>query len=371
MALSGADHLSAPPAGSAAPAAPRPLAGPGPDQAPPSRPGKRERLARALERSGAGGVLRRGPLWRGVIVLAYHRIGDGSAAAVDRELWSATAEQLDRQLRLVKRHFEIVGPDQLIDGTSRAPGRRVMITFDDGYHDLYDLAFAVLTANGVAATMFLCPGFIDGLVSAWWDEIAWMIRKSERVDLPAGPWSPTPLAQFGDGAAATIERVNQAYRAQPGSRCERFLAQLGEATGSGRRPTADRRADWITWDQAREMQAAGHEIGAHTLSHPLLARCLPERQRTEISGSIERIEQQLGRRPRCFCYPVGLRDTFSTATQQCLREEGIELAFTDYGGYVAGRRLRPYDVRRTNIGHGLSDAGFAAMLTVPQVFARG
>lgn len=366
MAPSGTERLSPP-------MAPRPLSATPPEQAPPRldrRPGKRERLARALERSGVGRVLRRGSLWRGVIVLAYHRIGDGSGASVDRELWSATAEQLDRQMRLVKRNFEIVGADQLTDGTSRGPGRRVMITFDDGYRDLHDLAFPVLAANDVAATLFLCTGFVDGLGGAWWDEIAWMIRGSERVRLGAGPWSPTPLTLWDDGAPATIERVNQAYRTQPGHCCERFLDRLGEATGSGRRPPAESAADWITWDQAREMQAAGHEIGAHTVSHPLLARCSPEGQRAEITGSIERIEEQLGRRPRCFCYPVGLRDTFSAGTQQCLREAGIELAFTDYGGYLPRGRLRPYDVRRTNIGHGLSDARFAAMLTVPQVFTR-
>jgi peptidoglycan/xylan/chitin deacetylase (PgdA/CDA1 family) len=366
MARSGADQFSAP-------VAPRPLPATRQDQAPPrraARPGKRERLARALERSGAGGVLRRGSLWQGVIVLAYHRIGDGSGARVDRELWSATAEQLDRQLRLVKRSFEVVGPEELTDGSSRAPGRRVMITFDDGYRDLHELAFPVLAANDVAATLFLCTGFIDGLGGAWWDEIAWMIRGSERARLGGGPWSPTPLTLRGDGAAATIERVNQAYRTQPAHGCEHFLAQLGEATGSGRRPLAESAADWITWGQAHEMQAAGHEIGAHTVSHPLLARCSPEGQRTEITGSIERIEEQLGRRPRCFCYPVGLRDTFSAGTQQCLREAGIELAFTDYGGYLPRGRLQPYDVRRTNVGHGLSDARFAAMLTVPQVFTR-
>jgi len=305
-----------------------------------------------------------------VVVLAYHRIGDGSGATVDQALWSATAEQLDRQLRLVSRSFEIVGPDQLIHGASRAPGRRVMITFDDGYRDLHDLAFPVLAANGVAATLFICTGFIDGLETAWWDEIAWMIRSSEGSRLAAGPWSPASLTLRGNGVAATIERVNQAYRTQAADSGDRFLTQLGEATGSGRRPVADGRADWLTWDQARAMQAAGHEIGAHTVSHPVLARCSPERQRREITGSVERIAQQLGRRPRCFCYPVGLPDTFSAATQQCLREAAIDLAFTDYGGYLRRGHVRRYDVRRTNVGHALSDEGFAAMLTVPQVFAR-
>jgi peptidoglycan/xylan/chitin deacetylase (PgdA/CDA1 family) len=330
----------------------------------------RELLARGLERSGAGRILRRPGLWRGVVVLAYHRIGDGSGATLDRELWSATVEQLDRQLRLVKRDFEIIGPDQLTDGSRGRPGRRVMITFDDGYRDLRELAFAVLEDNGVKATLFLCTGFLDGVASAWWDEIAWMIRTSTRAGLRVGPWSSVPLAAGGAGQASTIECVNHAYRAQPAARWESFLEEVGEATGTGRRPAADAVSDWISWDDAREMQAAGHEIGAHTVSHPVLARLSAEEQRGEITGSIERIEQELGRRPRYFCYPLGRRDSYSEDTRTALGEAGIDLAFSDYGGYVGRGRLRRYDVVRTNVGHGMSDARFAAVLTLPQVFAR-
>jgi hypothetical protein len=94
-------------------------------------------------------------------------------------------------------------------------------------------------------------------------------------------------------------------------------------------------------------------------------------QRREIAGSIERIERQLGRRPRCFCYPVGLPDTSTPATRECLRESRIELAFSDYGGYLPTGPRDPFDVRRTNVGHALSDARFAATLTLPQLFARG
>jgi hypothetical protein len=197
-----------------------------------------------------------------------------------------------------------------------------------------------------------------------------MCRTSTRPSLAAGPWSARALRLGGADVAATIDRANHAYRTLRGEQCTEFLVRLAEATGSGRRPAAESQADWMSWDAAREMQSAGHEIGAHTVSHPLLARLSPEMQRQEITDSIDRIEQELGRRPRCFCYPIGLRDTFSVATQQCLREAGIELAFTDYGGYLPRGALRRYDVRRTNVGHGLSDARFAAMLTLPQIFAR-
>jgi peptidoglycan/xylan/chitin deacetylase (PgdA/CDA1 family) len=330
--------------------------------------GKRALIARVVETSGAGVALRRLPSWRGVLVLAYHRIGDGRHDRLDRQLWSATAEQLDRQLSFVSRNFEVIGPEQL---SERGRGRRVMITFDDGYRDLYEAAFPALQSNGLRALMFPCSGFIDRVATAWWDEIAWALRTSRRPALPPGPWSATAIPLEAGRTEPTIELVNQAFRRLSPRPAAEFLELLGEAAGTGRRPRADSDRDWITWSQAREMQAAGHHFGAHTVTHPVLARLPLSAQREEIVGSIERIEAELGRRPRYFCYPVGLPDSFTAATSACLADAGIELAFSDYGGYVSGRDFDRYDVRRTNVGSELDAPRFAAMLTLPQLFASG
>src|SRR5262249_46230821 len=75
---------------------------------PRSRPGcalrelsmsKREQLAQLMERSGLGWLLRKLPAWQGLLIINYHRIGDGSHSPFDRRVWSATPEWLDTQLR--------------------------------------------------------------------------------------------------------------------------------------------------------------------------------------------------------------------------------------------------------------------------------
>ena len=53
--------------------------------------GRGETAASALERSRAGAVLARIPMWRGVLVLGYHRIGRPGDGVHDPRLWSASA----------------------------------------------------------------------------------------------------------------------------------------------------------------------------------------------------------------------------------------------------------------------------------------
>jgi len=57
--------------------------------------------------------------------------------------------------------------------------------------------------------------------------------------------------------------------------------------------------------QVREWMAAGHEIGAHTMTHPDLATLSLEDAREEISASKKSLEDTFGVPVEHFCYPYG------------------------------------------------------------------
>lgn len=340
------------------------------EQVPPKRPSKRAIAAAALRASGLCALLLRLAPWRGAVVLSYHRVGDAASSDANRDLWT-TADSLDAQLRFLKRSFEIVEPADLARGERLSErGRRVMVTFDDGYRDLYDVAFPVLQANRVNATMFLCSGFLDGLASAWWDEIAWMLRHSAPRELPPGPWSSQRLSLHDAELEHAIDVVTRSCWALSPAAAGELLEQLAVATGAGQRPAATAAADWITWEMAREMQAAGHHIGAHTITHPILARLPRARQREEIAGSADRIAVELGERPRWLAYPVGVHGSFNEDSYAAAGEAGIELAFSNYGGRVTGSNFDALDIRRVSAETLRTPTLFTATLAVPPLFAR-
>ncbi|HEV3129187.1 MAG TPA: polysaccharide deacetylase family protein [Solirubrobacteraceae bacterium] len=329
---------------------------------------KRALAAGFLHHTGLEALTRRVPVWRGAIVLSYHRIGDPFMWAGHRGLWSTGPEEFDAQLRLLQRWFDLIAPDQLTPEDLARPGRRVIVSFDDGYRDLYEVAYPVLQARGVRATCFVCSGFVDGEASAWWDEIAWMARQSVGAQLPPGNWSPTPLPLEGPAVEGTIDRLVRAFwELDPGDGRE-FLERLAQATGAGRRPPGSE--DWMTWSMARTMAASGHHIGAHTQTHPVLARLSPDHQFREIAGSLDRIESELGERPRWLAYPVGTRSAFTSATMDAARKAGVELAFSNYGGYVTRGSFTPYDVRRVPSETLRVRPVFAAAMGLPQLLAR-
>jgi peptidoglycan/xylan/chitin deacetylase (PgdA/CDA1 family) len=77
--------------------------------------------------------------------------------------------------------------------------------------------------------------------------------------------------------------------------------------------------------QVREWMSAGHEIGAHTKTHPKLSRISPAQAREEISGSKKSLEDRFGVPIRHFCYPYG---DYSAQVRDMVVEAGYETAVT-------------------------------------------
>ncbi len=50
----------------------------------------------------------------------------------------------------------------------------------------------------------------------------------------------------------------------------------------------------MTWDQLREMQRGGMEIGSHGVDHRMLAKLSPGRMLDEVRGSKQALERELG-----------------------------------------------------------------------------
>ncbi len=324
--------------------------------------------ARALEVTHVGHALARRPPWRGVLALSYHRIGDPESSPYDRNAWSAGADLLDDHLRLITRHFEVIGPADVDEAVRRGRGRFVMLTFDDGYRDSFEVALPILSAHGVVATFFPITGFIDRPRIPWWDEIAWMVRTSPRGGVSSGGWLGAPVPYDEPDRELAVRQLLGRYKALPGEQTEPFLDWVGDATGTGRHPRE--RADdlWLTWDMVRELAGAGMTIGGHTVNHPVLTSLGPEEQRAEIAGCARRIEAEVGRPMTVFAYPAG---RFDEVTRTCLASEGVKLAFGHSGGYRAfGAGWDPHDVRRTSISPRIGVARLRGTLTLPRLFAR-
>jgi hypothetical protein len=93
-------------------------------------------------------------------------------------------------------------------------------------------------------------------------------------------------------------------------------------------------AERLSEDEIAQLSTR-HEIGAHTLAHPVLAQVDEPTARREIEGSRDWLQQVTGRPVTAFCYPRGLYN----ATSRALVAEA---------GFTAARTVALY---RLDAGH--------------------
>ena len=351
---------------------------------------KRRILRDTLAFSGGLRVLEAVSPWSGLLVLNYHRIGRPGDSLLDHALWSASVEDFDKHVRLLKKSSDIIGLDQLpaaivdLQQSSHAGSRNSssknrfsMITFDDGYLDNFELAFPVLKSHGVPGVFFIATGFLDTGQLAWWDEIAWMVRSSRRVmtRLPS-EWELPALPLDKAQCASSIQKLLRCYYELDGSRTVAFLDDVAEATGSGRAPADASVGLWMNWDNVREMRREKMSIGAHTVNHPVLSTLPFDEQNAEVAESRLRIEQELGEFVTALSYPVGSRQAFNTDTRTALQNSDFDWAFSYYGGFLnrsavgASEPFDRLDIPRVAIESDTSLNEVRSICSLPQIFAR-
>ncbi len=322
--------------------------------------GKREWLARGLLWSGVTSLLSQIPSRDSLLVLNYHRIGDPNDDLFDPGVFSATADQFNDQISHLKRSASLVTLEEALEfvsGAGAAKGTacrcRVLITFDDGYRDNYDVAYPILRSQGVQGVFFLATSMVGSNAVPWWDRVAWLMKTAQRrrftLRLSGEIAAPAELRVDIDrnGLPESLQAVLKLYKTQENLDPARLIRQLIEEAKAEEVPETARR--FLSWDEAREMSRGGMAIGSHTQSHAVLAQMSPPRQFEELSGSRAILKEQLGAEVDVLAYPVGHRDSFSEETERLAQEAGYRGAFSHYGGINLRGTTSAFDIKRTKV----------------------
>lgn len=90
----------------------------------------------------------------------------------------------------------------------------------------------------------------------------------------------------------------------------------------------------MTWDDVRELDKLGFDIGSHTMNHVDLGTVSLEEARAEIYGSKEKIEQEIGRKIDLFAFPFGRKECIRPEVIDIVKDAGFMCCCSGYGGKV-------------------------------------
>jgi peptidoglycan/xylan/chitin deacetylase (PgdA/CDA1 family) len=278
-----------------------------------------------------------------VFLLEYHGVDPG-----DREAEGTISQRrFRRHVRWLAERFELT---TVADAAFRLRADRldhdlVVLTFDDGYLDNVDGAFPVLRELGVPATIYLTTGFLDGQ-ELWFDVARRALAAARGVATKADPAVAARLAATL-GAWPPTEDLEKSMRRLKYLAVEARLAAVADLRAAGLELGPAARP--MSWDQARQLRDAGIELGAHTVTHPILSRLDPAAQEIEIAGSRDRLAAELGEAPRSFAIPNGSPRDYDVHTLEIVQRLGFVAGCTTRRG-----SNRPgdsvFELRRLGVG---------------------
>jgi len=281
-----------------------------------------------------------GPLSRRLSILIYHRVVPEPDPLFPEQV---CAKEFDRQLAVLGRWFAVLPLGEAVarlrGGT--LPIRAACVTFDDGYADNAAVALPILLRRGIPATFFLATGFIDG-GRMWNDSVIETFRRARGDVLDARCIGLDQLSVSTiELRRLAIDRALAALKYLPLEERQRRVEELG-AGASEKLPSGL----MMTEEQVRQLHSSDMEIGAHTVTHPILARVDPERAGGEIRDSKNRLEAITGTPVTLFAYPNGKPGLdYRREHVDMVRELGFEAAVSTAWG-VAHAASDPFQLPR-------------------------
>lgn len=283
----------------------------------------------------------------GALILVYHRV-----AEVDSDPWSlcVTPQHFAEQLEVLRSHTRCLQLQQLTQAITEKKSlhRAVAITFDDGYADNLYNAKPLLERYNIPATVFVTTGNVGQKREFWWDELERLLLQPgtlpEKLQLSINgnnyEWELGEEAHYTEEAYQRHRHwyVDQPETPNPRHFLYRSLWQLLRPL-----PESDRRQlldQLIVSAKAEPTSRSTHhslsltevltlaqgeliEVGAHTVTHPLLSALPVAVQQAEIQQSKAWLEVVLGRQISSFAYPYG---EYTAATIAAVQEAGFACA---------------------------------------------
>jgi peptidoglycan/xylan/chitin deacetylase (PgdA/CDA1 family) len=207
------------------------------------------------------------------------------------------------------------------------PERAACITFDDGYANNLDVAAPILSERELPATIFIAVDAVQ--TGAMWNDLVIEAIREARSEIDLRAVGGEHLI-LGDAASRSraVPVALETLKYRPLVERWHVASELYQHT-TGRPPPRI----MLTEEGVRRIAAAGFDVGAHTVNHPILKTLPDEDADREIAGSRDWVSQVTGRRAVSFAYPNGRpgRD-YDERHVAMVRKAGFEVAVSTHWG---------------------------------------
>lgn len=276
------------------------------------------------------------------IIPFYHTVSDSYLPHVRHLFRYRGVSEFESDLRLFSRHFKFLSLSQFLESRESAsrPKAGLLLTFDDGLRECYDIIHPILNRYDIPAVFFLTTDFLDN------KELFYRHKASLLVEHINSTTSAKLLAAIAEKLniehtthtnEITLKVLQLSFDQQElideiALMCEIDFAEFLH----NNRP-------YLDTAQVIELASHGYDIGAHGLDHQWLNEITLDSQLAQIRGSTEFLTSLIEEPSRSFAFPFNGDGLSPEIFEKVLEDNMVDIMF---GAGGVGTWDEPYYHRR-------------------------
>ena len=283
----------------------------------------------------------------------YHAVSDVELPHISGIYKFRNLRQFKMDVEFLLRHYVPVGLQDVIahlDGIRPLPEHCFLLTFDDGFREVYDVIAPVLYSKGVPAVFFLATSVIDNRA------LLYPQKKSLVVDAMVSAHDRYDKGQLvqclANGGVAEVAGGDLLARVRRITYSRRYvLDELAPLVGCDFASYSATREPHLTSAQVNSLIKMGFTIGAHSVDHPLYTELSLEEQLRQTKESVNWLSAAYGCKCESFAFPFNDDGVSIDFFRKCFEDGEIKISFGTGGmnRHSFPRNLERFTMEKTDV----------------------
>jgi peptidoglycan/xylan/chitin deacetylase (PgdA/CDA1 family) len=236
------------------------------------------------------------------LIVNYHVVSDRVLPHIKHLYHFRKVNEFKKDIGFLRSNYSIIDMTQFlqhIKGDSVLPHDSALITFDDGFREIYDIAAPMMYEMGVPATFFLTTDLIDNSTMHADNKRSLLMelvsKGGRKPEFDQAVQMMNDHGMRGDTLKETLKRIPYHKR--------EVLDELGKMLGIDFKEYLEKEKPYLTSSEVKELINQGFAFGAHSLDHPRFSELDLQQQIHQTVVSVDRLVDRYKLDYRVFAFP--------------------------------------------------------------------
>jgi hypothetical protein len=234
-------------------------------------------------------------------LLPYHHLVSDKELLHIKHLYSyKNTNQFKSDIDYLLKYFKPATVDELVDRVNKKktlPPGTFLLTFDDGFKEVYEVIAPILSSRKIPAIFFINPAFIDNKELFYRCKISLLIeelsKRSDALEI-ASEFMEQPFGDFLQ-LKTQLKKITQLNKS--------ILDSIAESINYSFSDYLENEKPFMTTEQVEELSKNGFVIGSHSWDHPYYEYLSAEEQINQTIQSMKFVKDKALVKYSCFSFP--------------------------------------------------------------------